>query len=193
MNKYLQIFVVAITFLAFSAYGEASELKETKTIVSFNKLIIGPYGVSVSNIMDRNQSIKMDFVGEDALGNPEGKSLRLDYDVNSYEKAKAEFWLRLKGLDLSKFDTLNLYLRGDSKKGSSKTVTLRFLDGGNRAASYIVTGITKEWKKFKIPLKKFSRIQDWSRLNELGLIFDDVFSNPKEGTLYVDHISVSKS
>lgn len=148
-------------------------------------------GVSVKNPLDGNQEIKMSFVHDDAHGKPDGKALRLDYDVDSWEQAKAEFWIDLGQKDLSAFDALHFYMRGDSEKGCTKNVMVKFMDGDNGNAPYIVTGIQDRWKEFQIPFKRFSRVRDWSHMKEFGIVFDDVNSNPKEGTLYVDEITVS--
>ncbi len=153
--------------------------------------ITGRMGVYDSNPLDEDQGIKMSIVGEDALGKPGGKALRLDYDVDSWKQAKVQFWIELEQKDLSAFDTLHFYMRGDSEKGCTKNVMVRFMDGDNRVAPYIVTGIRDQWKEFEIPFKRFSRIRDWSQMKEFGIVFDDVNSNPKEGALYVDEISVS--
>ena len=61
----------------------------------------------------------------------------------------------------------------------------------NKPSPYIVTGITDEWKRIAIPFEKFRRINDWSSMNEFVVVFDDINSNPKKGTVYIDHIAVS--
>ncbi|MQY65102.1 MAG: OmpA family protein, partial [Clostridia bacterium] len=51
-----------------------------------------------------------------------------------------------------------------------------------------VSGITGEWQKVVVPLKKFKRITDWNQMTEFVIVFDDLTSNPKEGIIYFDDI-----
>ena len=154
--------------------------------------IAGPMGAYDANPLDESQWIKMSIVEDDALEKPGGKALKIDYDVDSWKRAKGEFWIDLGESDFSTFDTLNLWIRGDRQNGFTKNITVQLKDGSNQRAPYIVSGIKDQWKAFRIPFKRFSRIGDWPRMKELALVFDDVNSNPKEGTLFIDEISVSK-
>jgi len=188
------IYCLGLLFLAFINIGfiQAS-IGASLLITGFEEDgVAGPMGAYDANPLDESQWIKMSIVDEDALGKPGGKALRLDYDVDSWKQAKGEFWIDLGGSNFSAFDTLNLWLRGDRQKGFTKNVTVRFKDGNNQTAPYIVTGIKDYWKEFQIPFKRFSRIRDWSAMKEFGLIFDDVNSSPKAGRLYIDEIRVSK-
>lgn len=149
-------------------------------------------GVSVKNPLDNEQSLLMGFV----KGGPqlqEGRFLYLDYDVDSFQPAKGFFWLKLNNADISGFDTLHLYLRADPESGGSKNVTVQFTDASYRRSSYILTGITEQWKEFTVPLKRFSRIRNWSAMKEFVIVLDDVYSIPKKGRVFVDEIFVSKS
>ena len=195
MRELLHKFILClgILFLAFLnlAFIQGS-IERSFLIAGFEEINPAvPMGV-YDHPLDEGQWIRMSVVDEDALGKPNGKALRLDYDVNSWKQAKGEFWIDLGGSNFSAFDTLNLWLRGDRQKGFTKNVTVRFKDGNNQTAPYIVTGIKDHWKEFQIPFKRFNRIRDWSAMKEFGLIFDDVNSNPKEGSLYIDEIRVSR-
>ncbi len=150
---------------------------------------IGLFSVSSRDPMDENQWIKMNWDHDDAIGKAGGKSLRLDYDVDSNESAKATFWMRLNDQDLSQYDTLHLYLKGS--EGSRGNVTIQFVDGNYRTSPYVIGRITGHWKEFQVPFKRFTRITDWSTMRELDIVIDDVNTIPKEGALWVDEISIS--
>ncbi|MBI3313597.1 MAG: hypothetical protein HYZ83_05140, partial [Candidatus Omnitrophica bacterium] len=108
---------------------------------------VGLFSVSSRNPMDENQWIKMNWDSDDARGKAGGKSLRLDYDVDSNESAKATFWICLKDQDLSWYDTLHVYLKGS--EGSRGNVTIQFVDGNYRRAPYVIGRIENRWKEFQ--------------------------------------------
>jgi len=149
----------------------------------------GDFGAWDKDPNDDTQGTQMSFEPDDALGDPAGYSIRLDYDVDSPNPAYNGFWMKLNGEDASSFNTLTFYLRGDSDSGYSKRVKVELKDMSNKPSPYIVTGLTNEWKKISIPFEKFRRINDWTSMNEFVIVFDDINSNPKEGTIFVDHIS----
>lgn len=178
-----------LLFGSFPAFGQ--ELGNY-SIADFDEgEAVGLFSVSSRNPMDDNQWIKMDWDQDDALGKTNGKSLRLEYDVDSNEPAKATFWFRLGNQDLSQYDTLRLYLKGS--EGARGNVTLQFVDGNYRTSPYVIGRIEERWKEFRIPFKRFTRITDWSTIREFDIVIDDVNTIPKEGSLWVDEISVSSS
>lgn len=152
----------------------------------------GDFGAWDKDPNDETQGTQMSFEPNDAKGDPAGYSLRLDYDVDSPNPAYNGFWMKLNGEDLSKYNTLKLWLKGDSKAGFTKRIKLEMKDMSNKPSPYILSGITEEWKEYKIPLEKFRRINDWKSMNEIVLVFDDINSSPKTGTIYIDSVAFSK-
>ena len=152
----------------------------------------GDFGAWDKDPNDETQWCEINFeYGDDALGKKDGYSLRLTYDVDSPSPAYNGFWSKLEGEDFSDYDTLNLYVKGDAEKGFTKRIKIELKDY-QQAASYILSGITDEWQKFSIPFEKFRAITDWSSMNEFVIVFDDINSSPKEGSILIDQISVSR-
>ena len=152
----------------------------------------GDFGGWDKDPNDDTQGTQMAFEGDDALGDPAGYSIRLDYDVDSPNPAYNGFWMKLNGEDATAYNTLNFYIKGDVKAGFTKRIKIELKDMTNKPSPYIVSGITDQWQKISIPFSKFRRITDWSSLNEFVIVFDDVNSNPKTGAIAVDHITLSK-
>ena len=152
----------------------------------------GDFGAWDKDPNDETQGTKMTFEPNDALGDPAGYCIRLDYDVDSPNPAYNGFWMKLNGEDVSQYNTLKFYIKGDSKTGYTKRVKIELKDMSNKPSPYILSGITDEWKQVSIPLEKFRRISDWKSMNEFVLVFDDISSNPKTGTAYVDQIAFVK-
>lgn len=151
----------------------------------------GDFGGWDKDPNDETQGTQISFEPDDALGDPAGYSIRLDYDVDSPNPAYNGFWMKLNGEDASGYNTLSFYLRGDAESGFTKRVKIELKDMSNKPSPYIVTGLTDQWKKFTIPFEKFRRVNDWTSMNEFVVVFDDINSNPKAGTIYIDHIVFS--
>ena len=152
----------------------------------------GDFGAWDKDPNDETQGTKLSFEPDDALGDPAGYSVRLDYDVDSPNPAYNGFWMKLNGEDATAYNTLSFYIKGDKEKGSSKRIKIELKGMDNKPSPYIVSGVTDQWQKISIPFEKFRRITDWKSLNEFVLVFDDVNSNPKSGSILVDQIVLSK-
>jgi hypothetical protein len=152
----------------------------------------GDFGAWDKDPNDDTQTCSVSFnFGDDPTGNTDGYSLQMDYDVDSPNPAYNGFWTKLEGEDFSKYDTLNIYIKGDTNAGYTKRLKIELKDFQS-SSPFILNGITEEWQKFQIPFEKFTRVKDWSSMNEFVLVFDDINTSPKVGTIYVDQISVSK-
>lgn len=149
----------------------------------------GDFGAWDKDPNDDTQGTGMSFEPDDALGDPAGYSVRFDYDVDSPNPAYNGFWMKLNGEDATRYNALSFYIKGDPNAGYTKRVKIELKDMSNKPSPYIVTGVTDQWKEVTIPFEKFRRITDWSSMNEFVVVFDDINSNPKVGTIYVDQIS----
>lgn len=154
--------------------------------------IEGDFGAWNKDPDDDSQKTEMKFVTDDALGDSTGYSIRLDYDVESPNPAYNGFWMKLKGLNATPYNSLTFYVKGDAKTGFTKRVKIELKDKTNKPSAYIVSNITDAWQKVSIPFDKFRRIQDWTALSEFVLVFDDMNTNPKTGTIFIDQIAFSK-
>ncbi len=152
----------------------------------------GDFGSWNKDPNDDTQTCNMSFEADDALGNAAGYALKLDYDVDSPNPAYNGLWMKFNGQNATEYNTLNFYVRGEGLNNYTKRIKLEVKDMNNRPSPYIVSGISETWQKISIPFEKFRRIQDWSALNEFVIVFDDINSNPKQGTILIDQITLSK-
>lgn len=102
------------------------------------------------------------------------------------------YWLKINDRNLSDYESLHLTLRAESDPPFSGNVALQFTDRDNRKAPYILSGVRREWKDFEVPLQKFRRIRDWSRVKTFEIVIDDIHARPKEGVLFLREVSVVK-
>lgn len=192
--KFLSMMVIlAMAFAVQPALAEGDEL----VVADFDtgdkpNNIGGDFGAWDKDPNDDTQGTKLSFEPDDALGDAAGYAVRLDYDVDSPNPAYNGFWMKLNGEDGSQYNTLNFYIKGIGTD-FTKRVKLELKDMTNKPSPYIVANVSGEWQKISIPFDKFRRITDWSHLNELVIVFDDVNSNPKTGTVYIDQVTLSKS
>ena len=152
----------------------------------------GDFGSWDKDPEDDTQGTQMAFEPDDALANPAGYSIRLDYDVDSANPAYNGFWMKLGGEDARDFNTLTFYIKGDIEKGFTKRVKVELKDQSGKPSPYLVANVTGEWQKVSIPFEKFRRVSDWSRINEFVVVFDDMNSRPKTGSLLIDQVTFSK-
>ncbi|MBI1883949.1 MAG: hypothetical protein HYS08_07070 [Chlamydiae bacterium] len=134
-----------------------------------------------------NQSCVQSFEADQRYGET-GLSLRLDYDVEDRAPAYNGFWMKLKDLDLSKSKYLNFCVKGDAQKGFPKVIKLE-LKNGTEVGRYLYTEVSGDWKQAKVALADFKGLKDWTTMTEFVIVFDDMNSKPKVGTLFVDEIA----
>lgn len=195
-NLCVSLIIAMFVVLAFGVSAPAVMAFEELVVADFDtgdkpNNIGGDFGAWDKDPNDDTQGTQMSFETDDALGDPAGYSVRLDYDVDSPNPAYNGFWMKLNGEDATAFNTLSFYVKGDATDGYTKRIKIELKDMSNRPSPYIVSGITDEWQEISIPFEKFRRIQDWSSLNEFVVVFDDINSSPKSGTIYFDNLSFS--
>ena len=189
---------LAVTFLFLGcgiSFAEAPAGQEL-LIADFNtgdqpNNIGGHFGSWDKDPNDETQGCQMSFEAEDALGDDTGYSIHLDYDVDSPNPAYNGFWMKLNNLDATAYNTLDFYVRGAKDAPFTKRLKIELKDSTMKPSQFIIAGLTSEWQKFSIPFEKFARVKDWSALSEFVVVFDDLNSNPKAGTIFVDHITLS--
>ncbi len=151
----------------------------------------GDFGGWDKDPNDDTQGCKATLVSDDASGDMEGFALRLDYDVDSPSPAYNGFWMKLENVNAVHYDTLSFYIRGASKR-FTKRMKVEFKTPDKRSSSFFISGISADWQKIEIPLKRFKGIKNWGSVTELILVFDDVNTAPKKGTLLVDQIVLER-
>ena len=119
-----------------------------------------------------------------------GRSVRLDYDVDSPHPAYNGFWLKLSGADFSDYSAIVLAVRGDPATGFTPRVKLELKNGRGEIGRHTLQGITGDWQTVHVPLSEFTGLTDRSEMKEFVVVFDDRTSVPSVGTLFLDDIAV---
>ena len=192
------IFTAIGAFLIATLLGSSAMASGTQLVIAdFNtgdkpSTIGSDFGSWNKDPNDDTQGTTMSFVSDDALGDTTGYSVKLDYDVDSPNPAYNGFWIKLNSIDATPYNTLTFYIKGDQAAGFTKRVKIELKDKSNKSSSYVVGNVTGEWQKVSILFDKFRRINDWTALTEFVIVFDDLNSKPKKGTVYIDQIALVK-
>ena len=147
----------------------------------------GDYGAWNKDESDPTQKCTNSFDKPNAYGGA-GYALKLDYDVDSPNPAYNGFWMKLQGTNVTGYKSLVLYVKGDAGRGYTSQIKLE-LKNGSEVGKYILKGLTDDWQQVSIPLKEFAGLSDLSGLTEFVVVFDDLTSTKKVGTIYLDEIS----
>ncbi len=147
----------------------------------------GGLGAWDKDPQDSTQTCRESFDSMVKNGNS-GCSLKLDYDVDSPNAAFNGFWMKLNNMNLSQYQTLNLWVKGDQSRGYTERfkIELKTPDG---VGKYYITGINSDWQKISIPLSGFG-LGSLASCTELVVVFEDQVATDKDGTIYIDDISV---
>ncbi len=148
----------------------------------------GDFGAWDKDPSDPTQKCTIAFDKAGAFGGA-GYSLRMDYDVDSPNPAYNGFWMKLQETDMSAYKTISFYIRGDGSKGFTNQVKLE-LKNGKEVGKYLLKGVTDQWQQAKIPLKDFAGLTSLKGMTEFVVVFDDVTSTKKTGSIYLDEITL---
>ena len=148
----------------------------------------GDFGSWDKDPSDPTQKCTISFDKAGAFGGV-GYSLKIDYDVDSPNPAYNGFWMKLQGSNVSSYAKLTFYIKGDGPRGFTPQIKLELKNGQQEVGRYLLTGITEEWQQVTIPLSEFQGVTDWSGMTEFVIVFDDLTSTKKVGTIYVDEIA----
>jgi hypothetical protein len=121
-----------------------------------------------------------------------GFAMRLDYSVDSPNPAYNGFWMTLPNFDATKYDALNLWVKGDSKAGYTTVFKIELKSSNKQAGRYYVSNVGDQWQEISIPLSEFKGLIDRSSLTEFVVVFEDRMASNKKGVLYIDDIRFVK-
>ena len=121
-----------------------------------------------------------------------GFSIKLSYCVDSPNPAYNGFWMMLPNLDASKYDTLNLWVKGDAQAGYTTVFKIELKNAGKQVGRYYVSNVSDQWQQVSVPLSDFKGLVDRTALTELVIVFEDRMATNKKGTIYIDDILFSK-
>ncbi|HOG24062.1 MAG TPA: glucoamylase family protein [Candidatus Omnitrophota bacterium] len=136
----------------------------------------------------------------------ESRVLQLTYSVDSDVPARNGFWTKLMAVDGRKYDHLALDIKGDPKRGFTEKFRIEVKKCLDEECQQTIQGsavisVSEEWETVNVPLNKLTGLIDFSdpdawtdpkksydHLDELIIIFNDVFVTKKSGRIFIDNI-----
>lgn len=121
-----------------------------------------------------------------------GFSMKLDYSVDSPNPAYNGFWMMLPNLDVTKYDTLSFWVKGDSNTGYTTVLKIEIKNANKQVGRYYVSNISDQWKEISIPLSELRGLIDRTSLTEFVVVFEDRMATKKKGVIYIDDIKFTR-
>ncbi|RLD18564.1 MAG: hypothetical protein DRI36_01125, partial [Caldiserica bacterium] len=181
-----------LIFLIFLRAGEKELLIADFEKDSHVNCVGGLFGAWNKDPKDRTQFCKDEI--ERIYGN---RILTLTYDVDSPYPAYNGFWMKLNDIDVSEFTHLCFDIKGGKK--STTRFWLELKDKEGRKGKVLVDGIKKTWQTISIPLFLFTMhpeyekpLQDFKKIYEMVIVFEDRIVTEKLGKIYLDNIKFKK-
>lgn len=147
-------------------------------------------------------------------GGPEGskKAVKLSYDLEAGEVAKAGYWTKLREFNARPYDHLSFDVKGDAEAGFTDVLLVEIKKYKNEEridkikGTYLVKNITSEWQTVQIPLNMFTGLFDqtnakvWEdpltareKLDEVVINLESRRVSNKIGVLYFDNFKLIKT
>lgn len=149
----------------------------------------GIFGAWNKDPKDPSQFCKMSIVEPGVGGN--GKCVKLNYSVESESAAYNGLYMKLQNADFSKYSKLVFWLKGDAKDGFTKKFKIELKDA-SATAPYYVTDVSDSWAEVVVPFEDLYQINDWTKMKEFTVVFEDSQATKKKGTIYIDNIYLAK-
>jgi hypothetical protein len=134
-----------------------------------------------------------------------GAVLMIDYDVSVPEKSLPSttfpvfngVWFKLNDMDISKYDTVVLMLKGDAKKGHTAICKLELKNNFKETGSCYIEDIGRQWRKYEIPITHFRTadgkpIANRTAMKELTIVFEKNHVSKMQGVIYADGIGFAR-
>ncbi len=133
-----------------------------------------------------------------------GSVLRIAYDVSMAQEdlPYANYptfngvWFHLGEIDLSDYDTLVFYARGDGDAGFTSRFKVEVKNNKGEIGKVYVNDIGFSWRRLEIPLNMFKTdvgksMTTLKNMKELTIVFEKEQVTKKKGVIFVDNIYFS--
>lgn len=116
--------------------------------------------------------------------------VRLDYNFDEDFSPVKTLALSAPAIDASRYKNLQFSIRAKDP-GNPSIVKVVVENHKNETASYYVQGVDYSWQDFRIPLREFKPITDWTSLKNISFVLESWNVEQKEGIILIDNICFS--
>jgi len=186
------IAVLLAAFAPVSSFAAANPSSKELLIADFNSgdkpsNIGGDFGAWNKDPADFTQGCTEAFDTANRRGDS-GFSMKLEYTVDSKNPAYNGFWMALPNIDVSGYDNLSFWVKGDAKAGYTTVFKVELKNAAKQVGRYYVTNVTDQWQEMVILLSEFKGLADRSNMTEMVLVFEDRIASNKKGIIYIDDV-----
>ena len=197
-KKSMLVVTLIALFIGIAATGSFAAAKAGDLLIAdFNSgekpnNIGGDFGAWNKDPADFTQGCTESFDSANRHGDS-GFAMKLDYSVDSKNPAYNGFWMSLNGIDVSKYDNLAMWVKGDAKTGYTTVFKVELKNAAKQIGRYYITNVTDQWQEVVIPLAEFKGLTDLSNMSEFVIVFEDRVASNKKGVVYIDDIKFGKN
>ncbi|HBO96703.1 MAG TPA: hypothetical protein DE315_06700 [Candidatus Omnitrophica bacterium] len=116
--------------------------------------------------------------------------VRLDYNFDEDFSPVKTLALSAPAIDASRYKSLEFSIRA-REQGNPAVVKVVVENHKHETASYYIQGIDYSWQDFRIPLREFKQITDWTSLKNISFVLESWNVEKKEGIILIDNICFS--
>lgn len=194
------IAMIAVLLAAFAPVSSFAAVKSSSSelmIADFNtgdkpSNIGGDFGSWNKDPADFTQGCIEAFDSANRHGDA-GFAMKLEYSVDSKNPAYNGFWMALPNIDVSGYDNLAFWVKGDAKTGYTTVFKVELKNAAKQVGRYYITNVTDQWQEVVVPLSEFKGLTDTSNLTEFVIVFEDRIASNKKGIIYVDDVRFTKN
>jgi hypothetical protein len=133
-----------------------------------------------------------------------GNVLRVDYNVAipAEDLPYANYpvfngvWFDLADADLTEYDTLVFYVKGDAEEGFTSRFKVELKNNDGEIARFYFGGVTSAWQRVEQRLDSIRTnmggpLKSYKSMSELTIVFEKEEVSNKDGVIYIDNIYFS--
>ena len=199
-NRCICIAMAAVLLAACAPVSSFAAMKSSSgelMVADFNtgdkpSNIGGDFGAWNKDPADFTQGCTESFDSANRHGDA-GFAMKLEYSVDSKNPAYNGFWMALPNIDVSGYDNLAFWVKGDAKAGYTTVFKIELKNAGKQIGRYYITNVTDQWQEVVIPLAEFKGLTDTSNLTEFVVVFEDRIASNKKGVVYIDDVRFTRN
>ncbi|ODS36940.1 MAG: hypothetical protein A7315_04445 [Candidatus Altiarchaeales archaeon WOR_SM1_79] len=124
-----------------------------------------------------------------------GQSLKLEYNLTFSGSAGGYWWMFTYNIidpdnpyDLSEFDYLKFWIKGDSSEGHTNKFYIELVDKDWNTDIVEITNVTTGWQQKEIDLTQLTNV-NWTKMRHLAVKLESNHITNKTGVLYFDDVT----
>lgn len=116
--------------------------------------------------------------------------IKLNYNFEKAGKVESSVF-NLKGLNARDFNSVEFGVKKNDQ-GNNVSLRVEFVNQFNEKSELYISDIPVKWSSVSLPLNKFSRITDWSKMSKLVFSIEEWNASASQGAVFIDNLKLVK-